>query len=330
MQSNPPANIEDLQRIAHAYRPSIILLAANQLGIFRTLRGQSLSADELAARLGIDLRGTRILLDALASLGIITKHGSMYSNAPVTELHLADESSEHYLGNWLSHQYRLLRRWVQLEQVVRSGKPARERESRDFRCFQLAMRDSGRRGAELLTSHFDFSPYRRLLDVGGGPGSYSIQACRQNPELRAVVFDLPEARELAESNIRLAGLEDRITFLSGDYFSDDLGGPYDVVLLSNVIHSLSPEETAQLLARCHQVLQPGGVILIRDFFLDEEGIHPVAAALFSVNMLVNTERGRSYTWDETEDLLRRSGFVVRGRRVLDADRSVGLVVGAKP
>jgi cyclopropane fatty-acyl-phospholipid synthase-like methyltransferase len=205
-----------------------------------------------------------------------------------------------------------MQRWCELDQVLATGLPApgsqqprSEAQQRDFIC---AMENVSRRSAREAVTKLDLSGCKRLLDLGGGPGTAALTFVRRNPELTAVVFDLPGPIAIAREQIALAGLEDRVTTLAGDFFADDLGSGYDVIYLSNIIHSLDAASIADLMSRCLEALEPGGRLVVKDFFLADDRISPRASALFSINMLVHTPGGRSYTVTETRELLVQAGF----------------------
>jgi cyclopropane fatty-acyl-phospholipid synthase-like methyltransferase len=236
----------------------------------------------------------------------------------------------------MEHHYYLLERWVRLAEVVRSGEPVPQpeggRSPAQLRAFICGMRDVVRRSAETIAAQVDLSDRRRLLDLGGGPATASIVLCRRFARLNAVVFDLPEVVPIAERQIAAAQLADRITTRPGDFLAEgpagDIGDGYDCVLVSNIIHSLAPEQTARLCAKALAALVPGGLLLIKEFFLADSRTEPSSAALFAVNMLVGTEGGKSYTWSETEAILRSCGAVACER--LELPPTSGLLLARKP
>jgi ubiquinone/menaquinone biosynthesis C-methylase UbiE len=147
-----------------------------------------------------------------------------------------------------------------------------------------------------------------MLDVGGGSGAYAIAFAQANPQLHVEVFDQPAVLAIAQRHIREAGLEDRISTRVGDLRTGEFGGGYDLVLISAICHMLSEEENRNLLARVYRALAPGGRVAIQDFLLRADKTGPRAGALFSLNMLVNTRGGASYSEDEYAAWLREAGF----------------------
>ena len=170
------------------------------------------------------------------------------------------------------------------------------------------MRNLAEQSVPALLERLDLSPYRSLLDLGGGPATYSIAFCRQYPNLRATVFDLPEAAVWGRQNVAEAGLSDRIAFREGDFHVDPLGEGYDFVLISSIIHSYPPALNRALLERCAAALAPGGVVAVKDFFVAPDRSGPVFSLLFGINMLVNTDGGDVFSREEVREWLAGAGL----------------------
>jgi len=298
-----------LDRIATGYRASQVLFTAVRLGVFAALGSRGMTARGLARRLRTDPRATRILADALAGLGLLRKRAGWYCNSALAREFLVPTApcSQQAL---LLHGAALYQRWAKLTEVVRSGRPVPGRT--DPRTFAHAMASSAALWATETAAALDLAGVRTMLDVGGGPGLYAVACARRQPRLRVVVLDSAPTLQVARRYIAQAGLADRIELRAGDALCDPLGGPYDLVLLSNVIHSYSAAENRRLLARLTRVLAPGGRVAIKDFFLGPDRTRPLAASLFAVNMLVNTERGDCYTVAEVRQWLRAAGLRFAG------------------
>ncbi len=132
--------------------------------------------------------------------------------------------------------------------------------------------------------------------------------CQAYPALTATVFDLPETLQTTERLVKEAGLEARIRLLPGDFNRDELGGPYDAVLMSDILHYQGAEANAALVRKVHGTLAPAGRLIIKDRFLDEGGTSPAWTAVFAVHILVNTDKGRCYTMAEAVQWLKDAGF----------------------
>jgi DNA-binding transcriptional ArsR family regulator/SAM-dependent methyltransferase len=301
-----------IREMSWGYRPAILLLTANRLRIFDALDKEPAAADDLARRLGSDARTVTILLDALAAMGLLVKRRGLYRCRAGVEDYLVTGGSR-YQGNILNHRFNVFERWIDLLRVVKEGGPAEVMRSRrtpdEWHDFILGMDDVARQSIDALLGALDLSGRKRLLDLGGGPGTYAIALCRSYPDLRAVIFDLPETVEIARDRIEEHHLERRIETSAGDYLRDPIGRDYDAVLISNIVHSLSLDEFALLAEKVRAAMAPGGLVVVRDFYLDESRTNPLESALFAVNMLVSTEGGNCYTPSEVKGVLRSAGFV---------------------
>jgi predicted O-methyltransferase YrrM len=206
------------------------------------------------------------------------------------------------------HTARLWHRWSGLTECVRTGTATpEERGAESTEAFIAAMHNNARQRAAQLAQAVAAGA-SRMLDVGGGSGAYAIAFAQANPQLRAEVFDQPAVLAIAQRHIREAGLEDRISTRVGDLRSGEFGGGYDLVLVSAICHMLAPDENRDLLARVYRALAQGGCVAIQDFLLRADKTGPRAGALFSLNMLVNTRGGASYSEEEYTAWLREAGF----------------------
>jgi SAM-dependent methyltransferase len=319
MAPDAPSSREIIDNAMSGYQDAAILLTAGNLGVFAALAdperpgrpGPALSAGELAAARELDPRALEIVLLALAGAGVL-EHADGRFALPPEMAALLDPAGEESLASILDHHFHLMQRWVHLDEVVRTGEPVPRdpggRSPDQLRAFICGMRDISRRSSVEVADAVDLAGARRLLDLGGGPGTSSLTFARRFPQLECVVFDLPEVVAIAREEIAAAGLADRVGTRAGDYFADDLGSGFDVVYISNIIHSLDPEQTAKLFAKSHAALEPGGRIVVKDFFLEDSRTTPARSARFAVNMLIGTAGGKSYTWSETEALLTDVGF----------------------
>jgi cyclopropane fatty-acyl-phospholipid synthase-like methyltransferase len=147
-----------------------------------------------------------------------------------------------------------------------------------------------------------------MLDLGGGAGTNAIAFCQVYPELTATVFDLPATLRLTEKTVKDAGLESRIALRSGNFNADSLGGPYDVVLMSDILHYQTFETNEALVKKAHDHLVPGGRLVIKDRFLDESGTGPAWTTAFAVHILVNTQQGGCYKTNDAIQWMTNAGF----------------------
>ena len=161
-------------------------------------------------------------------------------------------------------------------------------------------------------------------------GTYAVHFCLKNPGLRATVFDMPTTRPFAEATIRRFGLEGRIGFAAGDFLRDELGGPYDVVWLSQILHGEGPEDCESIIRSAVAALEPGGEIMIHEFFLDDSLDGPLHPAIFSLNMLVGTKNGQSYSDGAIRRMLERAGIEKIRRIPFQAKNDSAILAGLLP
>jgi len=309
-------------------------MAANHLDFFTTIGEEALSAEEIASRCNTHPRSTRTLLNACAALGILEKEGELYRNSPEA-LESLVRGKPTYTGDGIAHQEDLWEPWGKLHEAVRTNHRVAERyalveEADVHRNFILAMHNGAMRSAPLLAETLDLSGRHQLFDAGGGPGTHSIYLVKRYPGLTAIVFDLPQTIPITEEIIAELGVADRVTTRAGDYFKDDFGQGNDVVLLSSILHSMSPERSKGLLQKAYDSLVPGGLVVVHEGLISEEGTSPMRAVLFSLNMLVNTGEGQSYSGEEIMRLMEEVGFVEPRVVPLPETAGTSLVISIKP
>jgi (2Fe-2S) ferredoxin/predicted O-methyltransferase YrrM len=299
---------DEINEMARAFQASRVVLTAVELDLF-TAVGSGAGAPEIAAELRTDPRATEMLLNAVTALGLIEKRNGTFANTPMTARFLVEGSPDN--ARWaLMHTVHLWPRWSTLTECVREGTAVyrRDRNAQLTRAFISAMDRIAKEAAPTMVRSLPINSARRMLDLGGGSGAYSIALARANPGLRAEVLDMPEVVPLAQEYIREAGLADRVSTRTGDLRTDQFGQGYDLILLGAICHMFTPEQNRDLLRRAFAALAPKGRLVVRDFILDPDKTSPRFAALFSLNMLVGTEGGASYSEPEYERWLRDAGF----------------------
>jgi ubiquinone/menaquinone biosynthesis C-methylase UbiE len=294
--------LQTFMRLAGGFRASRVILTANNFAVFEHLRTPATAID-VAKIVGLDPRATEILFDALTALGLLKKTGSRYRNTDLAKQFLV-KGSPFYQGDMLRHSDTLWKSWSGLDEVVRSGLPNRT-GGRDHDAFIRAMHNNAVFRATDVIKAIDLRGVKKALDLGGGPGTYSMALARKG--IAVTLFDLPNTVEIAREIVSDAKIGN-ITFLSGDFHTDAIGSGYDLVYISQIFHSLSENDNLALLAKSHDAMNPGGKIAIHEFLLEKNRAFPVPGALFSVNMLVNTTAGRCYTPQEMKGWLMKTGF----------------------
>jgi len=302
---------DELAQTIRGFQESRAILTAIELDAF-TAAGEGATAAAAAARMHTDERATEMLLNAMAALGLLEKRDGVFHHTAVSARYLAAGSPDDARGAMM-HLAHLWPRWSTLTDCVRAGTSVARSAPRAGQDawtepFIAAMHRNARERAPHVVGAVGATGVRRMLDVGGGSGAYSIAFALANPELKADVLDRPEVLGIAQRHIGQAGLADRVTTRPGDLRGDDLGSGYDLVLVSAICHMLGPAENQDLLRRCREALAPGGRLVIQDFILEEDKTTPKMAALFSLNMLVGTEGGASYNESEYAGWMREAGF----------------------
>lgn len=322
---------EEILELARSYQPACVLAAAADLEIFGALRARPQTASELASARGFDPRGTEILLDALAALGLVEKRGNVYSVSESVGKALGGRGPGSVLA-MVQHQANCLRRWVQLARVIATRRPAKRvpsirGEAADKEAFIEAMDDISAPIADEIVAELRGIPFRRLLDVGGASGTWTIAFLRAAPAARAILFDLPDVIPMAKERLSHEGLLHRVELIAGDYLLDALPAGADFAWLSAIVHQNSREENRRLFSNVYAALEPGGTVAIRDVVMDPSRTSPLAGALFAVNMLVGTEGGGTFTFDEIREDLEAAGF--EDARLLRRDPAMNSLVTAR-
>jgi predicted O-methyltransferase YrrM len=311
-----------LLALSRAFQESRVLLTGAELNLFTPLAKEALTAGALAARLGADPRALTVELDALAAMSLLLKADGTYRTAPDAAC-LSGDAADSILP-MLLHAAALWDRWTALTRKI-GGTPLSERPpAAATRAFIEAMHVVSAPQAERMAAEVKIGGARRLLDVGGGPGTYTAAFLRAAPGLTATLFDLPPVIEIARERLSAAGLLGRVTLAGGDFETDELPGGHDLAWLSAIIHQNGPAQNDALYGRIFRALAPGGRLVVRDHVMEPGRTRPRAGALFAVNMLVGTSQGGTYTFDEIRAGLERAGFV-RIRLLNEGERMDGLV-----
>jgi predicted O-methyltransferase YrrM len=323
---------EEILKLAQGFMQSRILHSAAELNLFTILQKSPLSAQEVAAKTGGDVRALSILLDAVAAMGLLVKRNGKYQCDSGTAHLLADDSSVTILP-MIRHMASLWPRWSRLTDIAKGNPAAMEefdfsRNDEELRAFIGAMHSIGAPLAKRIVAAVHSDASRALIDIGGGSGTYTIAFLRAVPEMRATLFDLPEVIEMARKRLDQEGLIDRATLVAGSFSDDELPGGNDLALISAIIHSNSPKENLDLYRKTFRSLKPGGRILIRDHIMEPDRIQPKDGAIFAINMLVGTSGGSTYTYEEIEAGLAQAGFT-KIRLLQQGEHMDGIVEGFK-
>jgi SAM-dependent methyltransferase len=320
----------ELMELANAFRVSRIILSGYELGIFTVLEDNKTSR-EIAGVLETDPRATDRLLNALVAVGVIEKKGEAFSNTLFASRFLVKGQPGYLEG--LGHMVNVWKTWNTLTDTVRTGKSTVLASSIENRGdswrepFIAAMHARAPQQARDIAALLDLSKTKRMLDVGGGSGAFSFEFIKKNRNIKAVIFDLPSIVPISRKYIDREGFTDSVTTMPGDYLNDSFGKGYDLVLLSAVVHINSFDENMSLIKRCAEAMNRGGQLVILDHIMNEERTIPEAGAIFTINMLVGTEKGDTYTESEIGSWITAAGL--KEIRRADSPQGNSLVIGIK-
>jgi len=321
--AGPVRNVDDLMAVGHGYQRAMVLFAGLKLGVFRGLAAGGCDASVLARRIGADSGKLSILLDALAALGLVGKRGRIYRNARVArELLLPGSRSMeslllHHLDGWGE--------WGHLPSTIRAGRKSRGGAQAAWdENFIRGMEENARDRAAAVAGRIPLRPGDRVLDLGGGPGTYAVAWADAWPGAEITVFDTPATLRVARKILRGKGAYGRVCLAEGDFLKDPLGGPYDFVWISQILHAYPEPDCVRLLRRARSALVQGGRVAVQEFLLAEGKTSPPGPVFFSVHMVAVTGGGRAYTAREIAAMMRAAGF-----RKISTDRpdprGVGIV-----
>jgi SAM-dependent methyltransferase len=322
-------------RLSTAYWDSQTLLTANRLRIFDILADGSRSADELAAALQLDPRGTALFLRACVALGFLAEHSGQFENAPVAAMFLVSRSPA-YMGNVIRYSDQLYPTWGGLEEALRCAKPALAAETylgddpARTRGFVQAMHERALGIARALVPMLDLSGRRKMLDVGGGPGTYSVLLTERFPGLSSEVIELPGVAAVARELVAASGSGERVVLRDGDYHSADFGSDKDVVLMSGMFHRETERSCRELIARAAACLNPGGMLVVSDVFTDQGGCQPTFAAMFGLNMMLTAPDGGVHADVDVMHWMADASFLELSCTPLPPPMPHRVVVGVKP
>jgi cyclopropane fatty-acyl-phospholipid synthase-like methyltransferase len=294
------------------YWETKILLTAVRLDVFSALDGKPKSAAEVASRIGAHEPTLALLLNALVAMRLLTRSEDAYGNSSVAGRHLVRHSPQ-YIGHLLLLHDAEWSNWAKLEETIRSGKRTVDRHvfetdpALGANVLAVLHRIGQQSGPE-LAKRLQLEGSIRLLDLGGGAGTNAIAFCQVYPTLTATVFDLPPTLAITEKTVKDAGLESRIALRGGDFNQDEFGGPYDIVLMSDILHYQTFQTNQALVKKVYDHLTPGGRLVIKDRFLDDAGTSPAWTTAFAVHILVNTQQGACYKTAEAMQWMTKAGF----------------------
>jgi hypothetical protein len=313
-----------LLQTAFGFWSSKVLLSAVELGAFTKLGEGKLTGAELAGEIGLHPRAIADFFDALVAMKFLERDGegpaARYSNTPLTALYL-DRESPRYIGGILEMlNGRLFKFWNDLPEALRTGKPQNEMkqggkgmfeeiyaEPARLEQFLGGMTGLSRLNFEALAEKFDFRRFKTLCDIGGATGLLCIEVAKRHPHLRCISFDLPVVEPIAARSIAAAGLSDRITTASGDFFADPLPKA-DVITMGMILHDWNLEKKKRLIRATYEALPTGGAFVAIEALIDDARRENLFGLLMSLNMLIEFGDAFDYSAADFESWCREAGF----------------------
>jgi len=333
---NAPLTPERILQMAWGYAPPLVIEAAIKHRVFDLIDTGPKTVEEVAAESGASIRGLRIVMNALVGFQLLAKGADgRYSLTPESSAFLVS-TKPNYRGGFFKHiSGQLLPLWLQLNEVVRTGRPAKavNREGDGSAFFQEFVEDilpMSYPVAQILAKHLGLDRADRpisVLDLAAGSGVWGIALAEASPKVTVTAVDwegvLPATRRMAEKH----GVGDRFRFVAGDLESADFGTGHGVATLGHILHSEGEQRSRRLIKKTFEALAPGGTIAIAEFLVDADRTGPPSALIFAVNMLVNTDAGDAFSFEEIAAWLGEAGFV--NPRTLDSPGPSPLVLATK-
>jgi len=338
MSTEASVTPERIMQFAWGYVPTLVLEAAIQHRVFDVLDGAPKTVAETAAATGASQRGLRAVMNVLVGLNFLAKtDGERYALTPESEAFLVSTKPS-FQGGMLRHTSKqLVPKWLQLNDIVRTGKPSvavnQEGIGSDF--FQKLVVDifpMSYPAAQVLAKHLALGKAGAaactVLDLASGSGVWGIALAQSSEQVRVRAVDWVEVLPATRRTVAQFGLTDRFTFVAGDLESAEFGTGHTVATLGHILHSEGEARSRALVRRAFDALGPGGTICIAEFLVNADRTGPVGSLFFAANMLVNTDDGDTYSFEEIREWLTEAGF--KDARLLESPGPSPLLLATKP
>ena len=313
-------NPEKILQTGLAFWPSKTLLSAIELGLFTELARGPQEGEALRQRLGLHARSWRDFFDTLVALGFLRREGDRYANTRDSDLFL-DRAKPSYLGGILEMaNARLYPFWGHLTEALRTGQPQNEHKSGGAGLFDTLYADPARlkqflaamtgisHGANMAIARaFPWKDYRTFVDVGTAQGDLAAQIALANPHLRGQGFDLPKVAPIFNEYVATLGLADRLAFVPGDFFKEDLPKA-DVVLMGHILHDWDLPTKKMLIGKAFAAVPRGGALVVYESIIDDDRSKNAFGLMMSLNMLIETPGGFDYTGADCAGWMKDAGF----------------------
>ncbi|HUD45497.1 MAG TPA: methyltransferase dimerization domain-containing protein [Candidatus Baltobacteraceae bacterium] len=327
---------ERIMQLSWGYAPPLIVEAAVKHHLFDLLDAAPLNAQQLARQAGVSVRGVTAICNALVGLKLLARDGGRYTLTPESATFLVSHKPA-YHGAFFHHiSTQLIPKWLALEKTVRTGRSAATVNSEEsgasfFAEFVESIFPLSYAAAKALGKHLGISKAKtpvKVLDLAAGSGVWGIALAEQSPRVHVTAVDWPPVLAVTQRIARRHGVGNRLTVIPGDILKVRLGKNHQVATLGHILHSEGRARSRKLIKKTFHALAPGGTIAIMEFLVNHDRTEPVVGLLFAVNMLVNTEKGDTFSFVEISGWLREAGFT--NPRLLKVPAVSPLVLATKP
>jgi ubiquinone/menaquinone biosynthesis C-methylase UbiE len=335
MKKSPPTP-ERLMQICWGYAPPLIIEAAVKHHLFDYIEASRCNAAQLARKAGVSERGVAAVCNALVGLGLLARDGECYALTPESATFLVSHKPG-YHGEFFKHiSTQLIPGWLGLDEVVRSGRPSKsvnsEKQGAEFFLkFVESIFPLSHAAANVLGEHLRVPKTKKpvsVLDLAAGSGVWGVTLAKQSPMVHVSAVDWPKVLPVTKKVARRHGVEGQMTLVPGDLLKVSFGKDHQVATLGHILHSEGRDRSRKLLKKTFDALAPGGTIAIMEFLVNAGRTGPPSGLIFAVNMLVNTDAGDTYSFEEISGWLLEAGFVKP--RLLKAPGPSPLVLANKP
>jgi ubiquinone/menaquinone biosynthesis C-methylase UbiE len=332
-----PVSPERLTQFGFAYAPPLIIGAAVNCKVFDTLEGGPKTLEQVGHATGASERGLRAIMNALVGLDLLKKdRRGRYSRTPESEAFLVSNKPGTLAGFFAMAGTHLVPDWLHLSEAVRTGVPpvAVNRETTGPKFFSVLVENiipmsypaaaALGRALKLGKTH---KPVR-VLDIAAGSGIWGIALAQQSPLVRVAAQDWAEMIPTTKRITQKFGVAERFSYIEGDVLEAEFGTGYDIAILGHILHTEGEERSGKLLAKVFRALKSGGTIAIGEWLVNDRRTGPVPSLIFAVNMLVHSERGDAFSFNEIKNWLQEAGF--KKVRKLQAPGPSPLILATKP
>ena len=298
---------DSIFQVASGFMASKHLYVANEVGLFEHLAEGPITLDELSERTGVPRRTIRILADAMVALGLVDRQGDRYQNGPVAATFLSGRTPADlrpFLRFWNRISYPS---WMHLEESMRTGQAAVGHLSEELvKVYSEGVEAITAGTAMALATTYDFRQHQRVLDLGGGTGSFLLAVLRNYSHLETTLFEQPDIAAVARQHLVGTPAGEQVKIVEGDFFKDPIPEGHDAVIVANVVHLFSPEHTRALLQRTRERVPVGARLLLVDFWTDPTHTQPTLATLLAGEFQMFTGEGDVYSEEEVHEWLQQT------------------------